>query len=159
MQILIIFVASILIWVMFLVVPWLWWKGLKQTAGHIFLASTVAWFLSQTIKYLFYIPRPYIAGHLEAIVLRAPTDGTFPSSHAAAAFALATVVWLYRKDWGLVAILLATAIGVARVLSHVHYPIDIVGGAILGIGVALTTQRLSKETVARILIKEKGNSK
>lgn len=78
-------------------------------------------------------PRP------NAVRLLLPTPGfpSFPSGHAAMAFAAATVVGLYSRQargWA-ASLVAATLIGLSRVYLGLHYPSDIVAGAILGAGV------------------------
>lgn len=60
---------------------------------------------------------------------------SFPSGHALFFFALATVVWRHDKRWGWVFFIGATLMGIARVLGGLHWPTDILGGAVLGIAV------------------------
>ena len=50
---------------------------------------------------------------------------------------LAMCVLFYSRKWGVVLITLATAIGVARVASHVHHRIDVVGAMVFAIVAAL----------------------
>src|SRR3989344_4036430 len=57
---------------------------------------------------------------------------SFPSCHALFVFALATTVFMYNKKWGMVAYICALLVGIARVLAGVHYPTDILGGAVIG---------------------------
>ena len=66
---------------------------------------------------------------------RMPTSGSFPSGHTASAFAFVTAV---TADLPLLALPLyemATAVGYSRVHNGVHYPGDVVGGAVLGLAV------------------------
>ncbi len=69
-------------------------------------------------------------------LVHAPSDGSFPSGHAATSFAAATVLTLALPRWWPAFLLLALAIGFSRVYVGVHYPLDVVGGAVLGILVA-----------------------
>ena len=58
---------------------------------------------------------------------------SFPSGHAIFFFALSTVVYLYNKSWGIFFYTLALVIGIARIAVGVHYPTDIIAGAIFGV--------------------------
>jgi undecaprenyl-diphosphatase len=75
-------------------------------------------------------------------VLFAPTDSAFPSAHTALAFGLAITVFLHDKKIGWFYLFGALAVGVARVLANVHYPIDILGGAFIGTLVAVIVEKV-----------------
>jgi len=67
-----------------------------------------------------------------------PSDKfSFPSGHAAAAFVFASILSYYYPVIIPVAYTIAMLIGLSRVLLGVHYPSDIVAGALLGGGCAL----------------------
>ena len=78
-------------------------------------------------------PKPLVA---------APHDHSFPSGHAATSFAAATILTAARPRYGPLWFLLAFAVGFSRVYVGVHYPLDIVGGAVLGLAVATALRRL-----------------
>lgn len=84
-----------------------------------------------------YITRPFYELGLSPLTLTIPFNGSFPSDHSAFVFALAASLWLRDKKLGLIYFLGALLVGWGRVVSGVHYPIDIFGGAILGIFSAL----------------------
>ena len=63
-------------------------------------------------------------------------DWSFPSGHSTFFFALAATVYFYNKKWGWWFFLAAIIINISRVIAGVHYPSDILGGAIIGILVA-----------------------
>jgi undecaprenyl-diphosphatase len=65
-----------------------------------------------------------------------PHSGAFPSGHSSAAFACATVLAWGDRRLALPAYVLAAAIAVSRVYVGVHWPLDILGGAVLGVLVA-----------------------
>jgi undecaprenyl-diphosphatase len=72
-----------------------------------------------------------------------PHSGSFPSGHTSTAFACATVLaWLDRR-LAVPAFVLATAIAVSRVYVGVHWPLDILGGAVLGMGLATALLKLA----------------
>jgi membrane-associated phospholipid phosphatase len=60
-------------------------------------------------------------------------DNSFPSDHVALGGALATAVLFLNRPLGLFLWLLVLAIGLLRVIAGLHYPVDIVGGAVAGI--------------------------
>lgn len=63
-----------------------------------------------------------------------PSDKfSFPSGHTAAAFVFAAVLAAFYPLLALPAFVLATLIGLSRVMLGVHYPGDIVAGAVLGL--------------------------
>jgi undecaprenyl-diphosphatase len=71
-------------------------------------------------------PEPRPLGHV-------PHDPSFPSGHATMAFASATVLSYFKPRWAPAFFLLAVAIGYSRVYVGVHYPLDVLGGALLGL--------------------------
>ncbi|MGS0682739.1 phosphatase PAP2 family protein [Shewanella sp. 125m-7] len=58
---------------------------------------------------------------------------SLPSGHTAAAFVMATSIYLVYPSLFYITIFWALAIGLARVVLGVHYPLDILAGAMLGI--------------------------
>lgn len=59
-------------------------------------------------------------------------DPSFPSDHATAAFAIAVAITLRSRRAGYLALAMATILAVARVAVGIHYPGDVLGGALLG---------------------------
>lgn len=120
-----------------LAIPLLWLKREKTAAIRTFFSAGIAWFSAQVIKSLFYVPRPYLVDHVQALVLKAPTDSSFPSGHTTTAFAIATSLYLYNRKWGLVGYALAILVGLLRIWGRVHTPVDVLAGVVLGTSVTL----------------------
>ena len=49
---------------------------------------------------------------------------------------MATTIYFYNKKWGIFFFLATILITVSRVIAGIHYPSDIVGGALIGVAVA-----------------------
>jgi glycosyltransferase 2 family protein len=99
------------------------------------LASLVAWRLDDVLKEVIERPRP--AGHVDDLVVREEAHGFgFPSGHTALAFAVAAVLHpLLPARWRWGPWVLASLVGIARLYVGVHWPMDLVGGAALGIAI------------------------
>jgi membrane-associated phospholipid phosphatase len=69
-------------------------------------------------------------------LVHVPHSGSFPSGHSTAAFACATVIAWRAPRFAFPAFVLAGAIAWSRVYVGVHWPLDVLGGAALGILVA-----------------------
>ncbi len=83
-------------------------------------------------------PRPFQMFPEEvSLLLPGPSGYSFPSSHAATSFAVATVYFCCLKKWGIPALVLAALIGFSRVVLFFHWPTDVLAGAVLGIASAL----------------------
>jgi len=68
------------------------------------------------------------------------TYQSFPSGHATTAFALAAVLGFLSERWFYPALLLAAMIGLSRVTLGVHYPSDVLAGAVIGLLGAYATR-------------------
>lgn len=83
------------------------------------------------IRYFYHRPRPFAALNLPHLLTE--TSYSFPSGHAIFFFALAAGVFSTNKRFGAWLYVVAILIGLGRIAAGVHYPSDILGGAILGI--------------------------
>lgn len=90
----------------------------------------------EVIHFFYNKPRPFVA-----LAFKPLTDlqfsNAFPSGHAATFFALATAVVFFNRRWAYWLFAGAVLMGVARVFVGVHWPIDILGGAAVGVVSAL----------------------
>jgi undecaprenyl-diphosphatase len=90
---------------------------------------------------LYFRPRPFI-DHDVSLLFYQPTDSSFPSNPAAASFAIAAAVWGVNRRVGAVLLFGAGAYSFARVYAGVHYPVDVLAAALIGIVVAYLVLKL-----------------
>lgn len=88
------------------------------------------------IKIIVARPRPFTQVDID-LLINAPRSYSFPSGHAASSFATATAVFLGDKKLGIVALIIAALIAFSRLYFFVHYPSDVIAGAIEGIVIAI----------------------
>ena len=75
--------------------------------------------------------RPYTVRDM-VLLIRAPADASFPSGHAAAAFAVSSALAWKRSRLAIPAVILAALICFSRLYLYVHYPTDVFAGVALG---------------------------
>jgi undecaprenyl-diphosphatase len=114
------------------------WRRLRP--GFDLLAAGMAtWLLARVMKDLMGRGRP--ASFFDDVNTRTAGDigdeGLgFPSGHTAVAFALAAVAYPYLSArWRVVILLLAATVAFTRLYFGVHLPLDVLGGAALGVTV------------------------
>jgi undecaprenyl-diphosphatase len=112
------------------------------------VAVAVAELSAYGLKAAFDVERPSMRYAAPKPLVTPPHDASFPSGHASTSFAAATVLTFVRPRWAPAFYLLALAIGFSRVYVGVHYPLDIVGGAVLGVGVAAALRFLARGAAA-----------
>jgi undecaprenyl-diphosphatase len=76
------------------------------------------------------------------LIPRQPHSPSFPSSHAANCFAIATVLATLGPGFARICFLVAALVALSRVYLGVHYPLDILAGALLGLGVGAGVRAL-----------------
>ena len=115
----------------------------------VLVAVLVADLSALGLRYAIGRPRPWRRYALPHPLGHVPKDPSFPSGHAAIAFACATVLSYFRPRLAPAFFLLALAIGFARVYVGVHYPLDVLGGAVLGCVLGLLVIVLLRLSAAR----------
>lgn len=109
----------------------------------IFITGTIiiAWAISYLLKITVAAPRPFLRFATEVVPLF-PYGGfdSFPSGHATLFAALAAAMYISHKKVGIIFALMAFLIGITRVISGVHFPVDILIGWTLGAGSVFLVQ-------------------
>ncbi|MHB8883273.1 MAG: glycosyltransferase family 39 protein [Thermodesulfovibrionales bacterium] len=127
-------------------VAWAAYKEKKNALPYLILclaALGIADGGGNVLKHIFQRPRPCTV--LEGVNLLVGCGRSFsmPSNHALNSFAAACIFWpLRRKALNAALIGIAALIAFSRVYVGVHYPSDVVAGAVLGAGAAYVTHQL-----------------
>ena len=119
---------------------------LLRRPGVFFLTVSAVAFadlLSFALKFVVDVDRPPLRYASPEPIVRLPTDHSFPSGHTATSFAAALVLARAVPQRAWLFYVLAAAIGFSRIYVGVHYPLDVLGGALLGLLVATALLRLA----------------
>ena len=101
--------------------------------------------VTETMRFFYPRLRPFIVLNFEPLI--APiSSASFPSGHAVIFFALALLAFYVNKKWFWYFGAGALAIGLARIYVGVHWPSDILAGALLAGLVVMVTRRLLPRT-------------
>jgi undecaprenyl-diphosphatase len=103
---------------------------------YLFAEGTLAVILARgiiasSIHYFYHTARPFVFFGFAPLI--GESGSSFPSGHMTWFFALATTVWYADRKWGIWYFLLTCIMGIARVYVGVHWPLDILGGAVIGL--------------------------
>lgn len=115
------------------------WRRPRQVPVTALLAVgafTAASLIASGVKAATERARPPIGDPGATALIALPADASFPSGHAATAFAAAGVVAIRYPALRVPLLVLAALIALSRVYLGVHYPLDVVAGATLGLAIA-----------------------
>jgi undecaprenyl-diphosphatase len=115
--------------------PWLW----TRVGAAILIAESV----SAVLKGWIDRDRPPLQNPDPEPLVQLPVTHSFPSGHATVAFACATVLALAVPRLRVPFFALAALIAFSRVYVGVHYPFDVLAGAVLGVGLATALRMLA----------------
>lgn len=97
------------------------------------------------IKNLVARPRPFqVLDNSAILIIPPPSEYSFPSGHTMHGFAAAVTIFLHNRKAGIAALAGALLIAFSRMYLFVHFPTDILGGAVIGTLAALMMYALAK---------------
>lgn len=109
----------------------------QRTALYTVLVFLLCLAVNQIIHLLYWHPRPFLVHDVNQLVGHAGKESSFASEHTMLAFSIAGTFFFRRVPYRWAVMVLAVLAGGARIFVGVHYPADVVGGAVISLLVAL----------------------
>lgn len=122
--------------------PVLWWKKHRELGFDVVVVIIISDLVVEVLKVVFMRERPpAVLSDVHTLswgFLTTATSPSFPSGHASRAFAMATLIAFgTRRRTGVSVFGLAALIGLSRIYLGLHWPSDVVAGAVVGMVLAL----------------------
>jgi membrane-associated phospholipid phosphatase len=110
-----------------------WGRRGMWGALTVYLGLVDAWIVAELLKLVVRRPRPFsVVLDLPPTLITEPTTFSFPSGDTSFAFGAAVALGRVAPAWRLPALLFAVAVAFERVAVGVHYPLDVLAGALIG---------------------------
>jgi undecaprenyl-diphosphatase len=116
----------------------------KLASASALASAGLALLVAQVITKVWARPRPFAAHPSAHVWGTRSTDPSFPSDHATASFAIAFTILMFDRLVGSIFVVAALVVSLGRVVVGAHYPLDLLGGALVALGAALLVVRLAR---------------
>lgn len=100
--------------------------------------------------------RPCHIDETVELLIKRPSSYSCPSTHSAWAFAAAVSILLNHKKWGICALIAALVIAFSRLYLFVHFPSDVLIGAVLGALCAFAAVKLIDISIRKLANRPKA---
>jgi len=112
-------------------------KKENRTLGIMMIVALIGNYIISNLLLKNFIarPRPYMNSSIELLINKS-NKYSFPSGHTSSSFAVAMMIYYFKKDIGKWAFVLASLTAFSRLYLFMHYPTDIIGGIAIGILIA-----------------------
>ena len=120
------------IWILISVIL-LFFKKTRNLGIQLLISILFAYVIYQWVmKPIIARPRPFTQNPIVELLIKAPKDFSFPSGHTACGFSFVVILFLAKNKWWIPSLVLACLIGFSRLYLYVHFPTDVLCGAICG---------------------------
>lgn len=112
-------------------------KKTRRCGAQMALAMLLTFIIGNLVlKNMISRDRPCWIDPTVGLLVKNPTDFSFPSGHSMNGFTAAVTILFYDKRWGIAAIILASLVAFSRLYNFVHFPTDVFAGVVIGTVVA-----------------------
>lgn len=141
-----IFGAEYLIYLIFILLFFFAFKGGVPERKALLLSlisMPIVVILIKLIHIFIVTPRPFVDNEILPLI-NYYSDASFPSRHTSIMSAAAFSYVLTKSRWAILFILLMVWVGISRIYVGVHYPLDILGGILIGFVSILIARKIAK---------------
>jgi undecaprenyl-diphosphatase len=127
-------------------------EGIRRKM-YLFIEGALAVILSrgiitETVHFFYDVARPFAFYGFSPLI--GESGSSFPSGHATVLFALVVPMWCVNRTWGAFFFATSLLVGIARVYAGIHWPLDILGGIVIGILSGIIVHMLLKSSRDKI---------
>lgn len=100
--------------------------------------------ITTIIRFAYHHARPFVALNFTPLISGENPYDSFPSGHMTGLFAFSAILYAHNRKWGIAYFILSALVGLSRVYTGVHWPLDILGGILIGLACAWIVHALAK---------------
>lgn len=139
-----------LIWIVILLL-FLWMKTRRKCGLKMAVSLVIYLLLGQFIlKNIVARPRPCWINTAVEMLVKVPKDYSFPSGHSMSGISSAFIILLDDRRVGIPACILAVVIAFSRLYLYVHFPTDVLAGAVMGILLAIAVDKIVEKYLPKM---------
>jgi undecaprenyl-diphosphatase len=124
----------------------------QRTAIYTAMAAAIALFCNLIINQVYWHPRPFVDHQVHQLIPHLATESSFASDHTILAFSVAFMMLMRTTRWRGIVLFFAVLTAVSRVFVGVHYPADVIGGAVIAYIASMLVIRLAKFKWMELLV-------